>query len=57
MFNQQEMQLLISGTDSPIDIEDLKSHTQYGGVFDENEETIQLFWKAGIVQLEQYLEA
>ena len=45
MFNQQEMQLLISGADSPIDIEDLKNNTQYGGLYDENAETIRLFWK------------
>jgi len=45
MFNQQEMQLLISGANTPIDVDDLKHNTQYGGVYDENEATIRLFWK------------
>jgi len=45
MFNQQEMQLLISGANHPIDIQDLRSNTVYGGVYDESHPTIQLFWK------------
>ncbi|KZT44623.1 ubiquitin protein ligase [Sistotremastrum suecicum HHB10207 ss-3] len=45
MFNQQELQLLVSGANSPIDIDDLRENTQYGGVYDDDEETIRLFWK------------
>jgi len=45
MFNQQEMQLLISGANHPIDIKDLRANTLYGGVYDGSHPTIQLFWK------------
>ncbi|EIN13090.1 HECT-domain-containing protein [Punctularia strigosozonata HHB-11173 SS5] len=45
MFNQQEVQILISGVNSPIDIDDLRNHTVYGGLYDAGHETIQLFWK------------
>jgi ubiquitin-protein ligase E3 C len=45
MFNQQEMQLLISGANHPIDIQDLRVNTVYGGVYDDSHPTIQLFWK------------
>jgi len=49
MFNQSEMQTLIGGTSSSIDISDLRRNTQYGGVYvigDDGLEhpTIQLFW-------------
>ncbi len=45
MFNQQELQILIGGVNAPIDLDDLRENTLYGGLYDENEETIQLFWK------------
>ncbi|KAI4125056.1 MAG: hypothetical protein LQ338_004478 [Usnochroma carphineum] len=50
MFNQHELQTLISGSASPVDISDLRRNTQYGGVYvigDDGIEhpTIQLFWK------------
>ncbi|TFK70099.1 HECT-domain-containing protein [Pluteus cervinus] len=45
MFNQQELQLVLGGTDAPIDLDDLRKHTNYGGVYDDNEETIVKFWK------------
>ena len=45
MFNQQELRILIGGVNSPIDLDDLRENTLYGGLYDENEETIQLFWK------------
>lgn len=46
MFNQQELQILIGGVDTAIDIDDLRANTVYGGLYDENEPTIQMFWKA-----------
>ncbi|CAK5268179.1 unnamed protein product [Mycena citricolor] len=46
MFNQQELQVLIGGTDSPVDLDDLQGHTQYGGLYDPNDATIVSFWKA-----------
>ncbi|KAJ7757717.1 HECT-domain-containing protein [Mycena maculata] len=45
MFNQQELQILIGGTDSPVDLDDLQGNTQYGGVFDANHPTIISFWR------------
>ncbi|KAF2471893.1 uncharacterized protein BDR25DRAFT_342485 [Lindgomyces ingoldianus] len=50
MFNQSELQTLIGGTSSSIDVEDLRRNTIYGGTYvigDDGLEhpTIQLFWK------------
>ncbi len=50
MFNQSELQTLISGTRTSIDIEDLRKNTIYGGTYvigDDGLEhpTIQLLWK------------
>ncbi|KAF1946041.1 E3 ubiquitin-protein ligase NEDD4 [Clathrospora elynae] len=50
MFNQAELQTLISGTRTQIDIEDLRRNTIYGGTYvigDDGLEhpTIQLLWK------------
>ncbi|KAI0926648.1 hypothetical protein AcV5_007383 [Taiwanofungus camphoratus] len=47
MFNQQELQVLVGGVDSPIDLDDLRANTQYGGLYDDHEPTIEIFW--GIV--------
>lgn len=50
MFNQIELQRLVGGDSSEIDIDDLRRNTVYGGLYvigDDNEEhpTIKLFWK------------
>ena len=45
MFNQNELQILLGGNAAPIDMGDLKEHTVYGGVYDENHPTIQIFWQ------------
>ena len=50
MFNQNELQRLVGGDSSEIDVEDLRRNTVYGGVYvigDDHEEhpTIKLFWK------------
>ncbi|RKF72857.1 putative E3 ubiquitin protein ligase [Golovinomyces cichoracearum] len=50
LFNQSELQILLSGDSSEIDVEDLRRHTSYGGVYQigddgEEHETIKLFWK------------
>ncbi|EIM79363.1 HECT-domain-containing protein [Stereum hirsutum FP-91666 SS1] len=44
MFNQQELQVLLGGVNAPIDVDDLRSHTNYGGLYDDNEPTIVAFW-------------
>ncbi|KAG1838442.1 hypothetical protein DFJ58DRAFT_718731 [Suillus subalutaceus] len=45
MFNQQELQILLGVVNAPVDVQDLRAHTQYGGLYDNNEPTIQTFWK------------
>jgi len=45
MFNQQELQILISGTEEPVDVDDLRRNTVYGGAYDENHEVMQGFWR------------
>lgn len=44
MFNQQEVQILIGGVNSPIDLNDLRQHTNYGGLYDDNHPVIVTFW-------------
>jgi ubiquitin-protein ligase E3 C len=50
MFNHSELQTLVSGTRTSIDVEDLRRNTAYGGTYvigDDGREhpTIELFWK------------
>jgi ubiquitin-protein ligase E3 C len=45
MFNQQELQMLLGGVNTPIDIDDLRRNTNYGGLYDDQEPTIVAFWK------------
>ena len=50
MFNQNELQRLVGGDSSEIDVEDLRANTIYSGVYtigDDGEEhpTVQLFWE------------
>jgi ubiquitin-protein ligase E3 C len=45
MFNQQEVQVLLGGVNTPIDLNDLRRNTNYGGLYDDNESTIVAFWK------------
>ncbi|XP_045160514.2 ubiquitin-protein ligase E3C-like [Mercenaria mercenaria] len=46
MFDQQELQVLISGAAVPIDIEDLKQYTHYSGGYDAEHPVIKMFWQA-----------
>lgn len=45
MFSNKELQILISGAEIPVDIDDLKRHTKYSGGYHENHPTIKLFWQ------------
>lgn len=51
MFNQSELQTLVGGDiNTPIDVEDLRRHTVYGGVYQlgsdgVEHESVQLFWQ------------
>jgi len=44
MFNQQEVQILLGGVNSPVNLKDLRQNTNYGGVYDDAEATIVAFW-------------
>ena len=41
----EELQILLGGVNAPIDLDDLRAHTQYGGLYGAQEPTIQLFWQ------------
>ncbi|ELW69801.1 Ubiquitin-protein ligase E3C [Tupaia chinensis] len=45
MFDQQEIQVLISGAQVPISLEDLKSFTNYSGGYSADHPVIKLFWR------------
>lgn len=44
MFSNKEFQVLISGAEIPVDIDDLRKHTRYGGDFEPEHATIKIFW-------------
>ncbi|KAF2493513.1 E3 ubiquitin-protein ligase NEDD4 [Lophium mytilinum] len=50
MFNHSELQTLVGGTSSSIDVDDLRRNTIYGGVYQRGDDsrdhpTIDLFWR------------
>lgn len=45
MFNQQELQILLGGVNAPVDLDDLREHTGYGGAYNDDEPTVQAFWR------------
>lgn len=49
MFNQQELQILIGGVNAPIDLDDLRKHTNYGGSFKDDDPIIEAFWQVRVV--------
>ncbi|EFJ20124.1 hypothetical protein SELMODRAFT_443962 [Selaginella moellendorffii] len=44
MFNEHELQILISGFEDAMDIDDLHHNVNYGGGYHENHPVIQMFW-------------
>ncbi|XP_014508992.1 E3 ubiquitin-protein ligase UPL6 isoform X3 [Vigna radiata var. radiata] len=45
MFNEQELQLLISGSVDSLDIDDLRLHTNYAGDYRSDHYVIEMFWE------------
>ncbi|KAF8394715.1 hypothetical protein HHK36_020932 [Tetracentron sinense] len=45
MFNEHELQLLISGSLEGLDVHDLRSHTNYGGGYHDEHYVIEMFWE------------
>ncbi|KAI3426511.1 hypothetical protein D9Q98_008876 [Chlorella vulgaris] len=46
MFNEEELQMLISGGQQGLDIDDMRTHVQYSGGYHEEHPVIQEFWRA-----------
>lgn len=44
MFSNKELQVLISGAEIAVDVDDLRMHTIYGGEFSAKHVTIKYFW-------------
>lgn len=44
MFSNKELQILISGAEIPIDLDDLKRHCKYGGEYSPEHPSIVMFW-------------
>ncbi len=45
MFSYRELQTLISGSESAIDLDDLMAHCNYSNGFSIDHQTIQDFWQ------------
>ncbi|XXG80443.1 hypothetical protein AAC387_Pa09g1306 [Persea americana] len=45
MFNEHELQLLISGALEGLDVDDLRAHAHYAGGYNEEHYVIQMFWE------------
>lgn len=45
MFNEHELQLLISGSLESLDVDDLRSHTNYSGGYHAEHYVIEIFWE------------
>ncbi|KAI9033013.1 hypothetical protein DFJ74DRAFT_627859 [Hyaloraphidium curvatum] len=45
MFDERELQVLISGAEVPVDVEDLRHHTAYSGGYSADHPTISIFWE------------
>ncbi|KAF5192738.1 E3 ubiquitin protein ligase, partial [Thalictrum thalictroides] len=45
MFNEHELQLLISGSLEGLNVDDLRSYTHYNGGYDNKDYVIEMFWE------------
>eukprot|EP00965_Chrysotila_dentata_P101183 3341482-Pleurochrysis_carterae.AAC.1 len=46
MFSPSELQLVLGGSDAPLNIEDWRAHTVYSGGYYDEHPTIVAFWDA-----------
>mmetsp|Transcript_50018 Transcript_50018/g.57417 ORF Transcript_50018/g.57417 Transcript_50018/m.57417 type:complete len:534 (+) Transcript_50018:1-1602(+) len=46
MFNERELQMLISGANLTINVQDLYDHTEYSGGYSKSSKQIRNFWQA-----------
>ena len=47
MFNEEEMQMLISGGGEGFNVADARSHVNYAGGYHPDHPVMQNFWKVG----------
>ena len=45
LFDATELQMLVSGVDSPIDLADLRRHLRYGGAYHDTHPVVARFWR------------
>jgi hypothetical protein len=45
MFNQRDIGILLGSAYLPVDLVDLRRHTNYEGLYNDAEATIMAFWK------------
>ncbi|KAL1511301.1 hypothetical protein AB1Y20_006106 [Prymnesium parvum] len=45
MFSPVELQLVLGGSDAPLDVDDWRAHTQYSGGYFEEHPTVGWFWE------------
>ena len=45
MFNQQELKILVGGVEEPINLSDLRVNVVYGGLYDDEHPTVNMFWR------------
>ncbi|KAJ1492532.1 hypothetical protein T484DRAFT_1770889 [Baffinella frigidus] len=45
MFSPDELQMMISGSTLPVDIDDLRGNCVYGGGYSEEHATVKIFWE------------
>ncbi|KAH6941939.1 hypothetical protein HPB50_024455 [Hyalomma asiaticum] len=45
LFAPHELQVLVSGAQSPVDLEDLREHTHYEGGYSATHPVVQAFWR------------
>jgi len=45
MFSPEELQMIISGSVKPIDVQDLRAHCVYGGGYTDEHPSVEAFWR------------
>ena len=45
MFNEEELQQLISGFQGPLDLQDFRAHTEYHGGYTNDHPVVEMFWQ------------
>lgn len=54
MFSQQDVTGLLGSASLPIDLVDLRRHTDYEGVYHDAEATVTAFWTVRVIAVTPY---